>query len=78
VRLRELSLSYSFPDIKSMKWLSQVDLTLTGRNLLLFTDYTGVDPETSLTGAGGNSMGMDYFNMPNTRSFLFSVNFTFR
>ena len=33
----------------------------------------GVDPETSLTGVG-NGQGVDYFNMPSTRSVMFKLN----
>ena len=46
---------------------------MTGRNLLLFTKYTGVDPETSLTGAGSNINGFDYFNNPGTKSYLINL-----
>ncbi len=76
IRLRELSLSYSL----DKKWLKgtpfgSIDVSVIGRNLWLKTDYTGVDPETSLTGAS-NSLGMDYFNMPGTKSYGFSVRVT--
>ncbi|MFD2569263.1 SusC/RagA family TonB-linked outer membrane protein [Spirosoma soli] len=74
VRLRELSLSYR---IKPKKYLDYIDLTFTGRNLYLTTNYKGVDPETSLTGAGSNLQGFDYFNNPGTRSFLFGVSLGF-
>ncbi len=78
VRLRELSLSYRFDKLNLFNFVHRIDLTATGRNVLLFTKYKGIDPETNLAGAGSNAFGMDYFNMPNTRSLLFSVNFTFR
>lgn len=76
VKLRELTLSYSV----DKKWLKKtpfgsIDISLIGRNLWLKTDYKGVDPETSLTGAG-NSLGLDYFNMPSVRSYGFSVRVT--
>jgi hypothetical protein len=45
--------------------------------LLLFTDYTGVDPETSLTGAGSNIGGWDYFNNPSTKSYTFALKANF-
>jgi hypothetical protein len=41
--------------------------------LLLFTNYKGVDPETSLTGAGSNIQGYDYFNNPGTKSVFFGL-----
>ena len=76
-RLRQLNVSYRF----NPKWLksahmSDLSLSFTGRNLWLKTDYTGVDPETSLTG-GRNSQGSDYFNMPGSKSMAFSLGVKF-
>jgi TonB-linked SusC/RagA family outer membrane protein len=73
VRLREVSLTYHH-NMKS-KWFKFVDVSLIGRNLWLKTDYPGVDPETSLTGAGSNLTGFDYFNNPSTRSFSIGLRF---
>ncbi len=74
-RLRNLTLAYTFPSqkIKNVV-ISEVRIYLTGNNLLLFTPYTGVDPETSLVGSASNAKGIDYFNMPNTRSMTFGLN----
>lgn len=77
IRLRDVGLSYSLPE----KWLNpigirRIDVGISGRNLLLFTNYSGIDPETNLSGAS-NSFGRDYFNMPNTKSLSFNVKFTF-
>ncbi|NTW23055.1 MAG: SusC/RagA family TonB-linked outer membrane protein [Lentimicrobium sp.] len=73
VRLREVSLSYRLNTKDKMPLLQYVDLTLSGRNLWLSTDYPGVDPETSLTGAGSNLTGFDYFNNPGTKSFIVGI-----
>ncbi len=77
VRLRELSVAYSFPE----KWfegsfVSQINIGLSARNLLLFTEYSGIDPETNLSGTS-NSLGRDYFNMPNTKGFTFNLQVSF-
>jgi len=76
VRLRELGVSYSLP----AKWLSKtffkgINLSINSRNLLLWTKYSGIDPETNLSGVS-NSLGRDYFNMPNTKSVEFSLQLT--
>ena len=76
VRLRELTLGYDIP-LPNNKYVKGINLYVTGRNLWLQTDYTGVDPETSLTGAGSNVGGFDYFNMPNTKSYLVGLNLSF-
>lgn len=72
VRLRELTLSYRI-NLQDKKVFKFVDLSFTGRNLWLRTDYKGVDPETSLLGAGSNVTGFDYFNMPGTKSYIFGL-----
>ncbi len=76
-RLRQASLTYSV-DPKLIKGtpFSSIDLSVIGTNLLLITDYEGVDPETSLTGAN-NSQGLDYFNNPGTKSYGVRLRVTF-
>lgn len=78
-RLRELSLSYNLntKGFQNATGLQSAQFTLTGRNLFLWTDYTGIDPDTNLTGAGLNAIGLDYFNNPATRSFIFSIKITY-
>jgi len=75
VRLRSVSLSYHFDLTKKEKKyvFKSVDIGVSGRNLLLFTKYSGVDPETSLTGAGSNIKGYDFFNNPGTRSYMINL-----
>ncbi|WMX13017.1 SusC/RagA family TonB-linked outer membrane protein [Aureispira sp. CCB-E] len=77
-RLRQLSLSYTL----SSKLLSKtpftgITISFVGRNLFLITPYEGIDPETSLVGSSSNGQGLDYFQMPNTRSFALSLNVKF-
>jgi TonB-linked SusC/RagA family outer membrane protein len=76
-RLREATLTYSLrsPGFSKATKLSAVTFSLTGRNLILWTKYTGTDPEVNITGAG-LSRGQDWFTNPNTRSVLFTVKIT--
>ncbi len=73
-RLRELTLAYNWsnPWLKEKLRLSSVNVSATGRNLFLWTDVVGIDPETSLNGSG-NGRGQDYFNNPNSKSVVFTV-----
>lgn len=74
VKLREVAVSYSLPtSITGRLGMSGIDLKVAGRNLKTWTDYTGIDPETNLAG-NTNLRGIDYFNNPQTRSFVFTVN----
>ncbi len=72
VRLRDLTIGYKLP----IKQLQSAEIYFTGRNLWLSTPYTGIDPETNLQGAR-NGQGMDYFNMPGTKSYMVGVKLTF-
>lgn len=77
-RLRNFTIGYTFPAtaFKNNK-VKELRIFATGVNLLLFTPYEGVDPETSLVGSSSNGQGLDYFNMPNTRSYTLGLNVKF-
>ena len=74
-RLREVTLSYTLGDKflkKNLKLIKGLDIYFTGKNLWLNTPYTGIDPETNLYGAS-NAQGIDYFNMPGTKTYTFGL-----
>ena len=75
VKLREIAVAYSLANefVRNRLGLTTVDVRLAGRNLATWTDYTGYDPETNLGGAIQNTRGQDYFNNPQTRSFVLSL-----
>jgi hypothetical protein len=77
VRLREVSLSWNVPS-KSLANgpVKAINMGVNFRNLLLWTKYSGIDPETNLSGVS-NSIGRDYFNMPNTQGAEFSLQVSF-
>lgn len=77
-RLREVSLSYSINNSKfqAKTKLGSITLGVTGRNLFLWTDIKGIDPEVNQYGVG-NGFGIDYFTNPTTRSFLINLNITY-
>ncbi len=77
VRLREVTLSYNIKLKNKLSFIRNLEISATGRNLWLDTDYPGVDPETSLTGAGSNINGFDYFNNPGTKSYHFGIKAAF-
>jgi TonB-linked SusC/RagA family outer membrane protein len=88
VKLRDISVSYTFStgagilasatpvnSFFDRLGVSSVDVTVSGRNLKTWTDYTGIDPESNLTNQS-TGRGIDYFNNPQTRSWVltFTVN----
>lgn len=77
LRLRELSLSYTLPaSIFEGSIIRGLTVNATGRNIWLQTNFSGIDPETNLLGAN-NAQGLEYYNMPNTRSWIFGVQVNF-
>ena len=80
VKIRELSLSYDVPT----RYLQQIPalntrnlrLSLSGRNLAIFSDYNGFDPEGN---NGGNNVArmVDLAQWPSTRNVFFSVDIGF-
>ncbi|UOQ79481.1 SusC/RagA family TonB-linked outer membrane protein [Hymenobacter sp. 5414T-23] len=81
-RLRYVTLTYNLPTtlFTNSKTVRGIELGLTGRNLLLFTKYSGVDPETAAAGAGvrgGGSGGFDYGSVPGTRGVDMSLRVNF-
>jgi outer membrane receptor protein involved in Fe transport len=50
-KLRELSVSYDFK-INSLKFIKNIRFNVVGRNLLVFTEYPGFDPETGASQGG--------------------------
>jgi hypothetical protein len=73
VKLREIALDYTVPGrYAQLIGMGSVGIRLAGRNLRTWTDYTGIDPETNLTGTSP-LRGQDYFNNPQTRQFSVSI-----
>lgn len=78
MRLRDISLSYSFGHLFKSKFINDVTLSASGKNLLTITNYTGMDPEAVGTNVS-NPMyrGIDLYSVPNLKSYIFSLNVQF-
>lgn len=80
-RLNNAALGYSIrpQSIGLGKWISNLRLSVTGQNLLVFTAYNGYDPEvnTDRTINGISSYGIDYLSYPKAKSVIFGLNVTF-
>lgn len=74
IRLRSLNLTYNLPTrLISNTPLRNASLSFIGNNLLLFTPYSGFDPEQSAYGAGSNTQGFQGRGTPAVRSVAFSL-----
>ncbi len=74
LKLDNFSIGYNFNNKNSLIF-KNLRLYLTGTNLFVLTNYTGVDPELNY---GGFEFGLDQYDVyPKTRSFTVGVNATF-
>lgn len=73
VRLKNIQIGYNLP----VEFASQFRITLTGQNLLTFTNYSGFDPEVAAGGGIINGLGIDFGRYPLTRTVLLGLNMTF-
>jgi iron complex outermembrane receptor protein len=81
-RLDNVTLGYSIP-LTAVKFVDRLRVSVTGNNLLLFTNYSGVDPEINVSGSnpGGfdlNTFGGDRGAYPRARSFALGLNVVFK
>ncbi|MDZ7899736.1 MAG: SusC/RagA family TonB-linked outer membrane protein [Arcicella sp.] len=78
IRLSNLSLGYTFNMPTSSK-IKTLTVNLAGQNLLLISDYSGLDPEVNTNKARNDvpSLGIDYTAYPSARTFTFGVNLGF-
>ncbi|MFM9013799.1 MAG: hypothetical protein ACKORK_09545, partial [Gemmatimonadota bacterium] len=84
-RLRELSLTWTAPEaIATRLGAKSFSVTASGRNLLLWTKYPGLDPEANAIGRGiGSALdqnfldSVDAFGIPIPRRFSLAFNYGF-
>lgn len=75
-KLREMTLSYRVGRVGRGDWT----VSLVGRNLKTWTDYTGFDPEVGRTGGESGSgvvNAFDAYSFPNLRTFTMALQASF-
>lgn len=78
VKLREVRLGYTLPNrILRNSSLRDLNVSLVGRNLALWTNVPHIDPETSSTSGGTVIPGVESVALPSSRSWGVNVNFKF-
>ncbi len=79
VKLREITVAYTLPQTLATRipGARDVRLSLSGRNLGIWSDYWGSDPEVSNFGNQNVSRFVDLAPYPPSRSFFFSVDIGF-
>ena len=75
LRLENVTAGYNF-HFKTVKYIESLRLSITGNNLFVITNYSGIDPELNMS--GGNGFGGDNGIYPRTRSFALGLNVIFK
>lgn len=77
IKLREIVLSYSFPQdlLAKTKFIKGASLSVTARNLWSWSKVPNIDPES--TYSVSNGQGYEYGSLPQRSSFGFNVNLKF-
>ncbi|WP_128544729.1 SusC/RagA family TonB-linked outer membrane protein [Larkinella soli] len=76
LRLRSLNLGYTIPKAVTARLkIETVRVYFSGNNLLLLTNYSGLDPESSAS-SDQNQQGIDLGTPPQPRSFQLGLNVT--
>ncbi|KOS05605.1 TonB-dependent receptor [Flavobacterium akiainvivens] len=75
IRLDNATIGYNL-NVKDNKYIEGLRFSVTGSNLILITDYTGIDPELNFT--GGNGAGGDNGIYPRTRTIALGLNVRFK
>ena len=77
LKLNNLTISYSFGKI--LKDFSNLNISLTGQNLFVITNFSGFDPEVNIDKNinGVPSFGIEYQPYPTARIITFGISATF-
>ena len=73
IRLKTLSLSYTFDLSKRNLWFKDLTLSVVGDNLALWKKYNGFDPDVSSEGTSSTLRRADIGTYPKSASVVFSV-----
>ena len=74
IRLDNLSLGYTF-NTNRYDWLNSARLYVTGQNLFVLTNYTGLDPEVKMDGVDPGKEEREFY--PKARTFTVGVSLSF-
>ena len=70
IKLRELSLSYN---VGRVKFINNLSINFSGRNLISWDNYKGYDPEVNSGGQSTLLRGIDFGATPIPRTFSFGI-----
>ena len=76
LRLSKLSLAYDIP-VRNVRWIQDVEVSLSGHNLVCFTGYSGVNPDVDSFGISNFARGIDMGALPMYKAVLLGLSLKF-
>lgn len=78
MRLKNISIGYNLP----AAWIHRAGMSsariyISGQNVITFTKYTGLDPELTGTASNALTQGIEFFSIPQARTFMAGFNVGF-
>jgi TonB-dependent starch-binding outer membrane protein SusC len=77
LRLRDVSISFDISKIVKLNPVKNLNLILSGRNLITWTKYSGIDPEAAANLNDPTQRGLDLYSFPNFRTYNIGLNVGF-
>ncbi|HEY0023544.1 MAG TPA: TonB-dependent receptor [Longimicrobium sp.] len=78
VRIKNAVLGYNLPARFSTRaGVSSMRLYVQAQNLKTWTDYSGFDPEVNFNGAASITRGIDFYTLPQARTYTIGLNLGF-
>lgn len=79
LRLKNIGVGYTLPrQLADRLSMSSVRVYLSGTNVWTLSNYSGADPEVSTLDGSVSASGIDFFTLPQVRTFMVGINATLK
>jgi hypothetical protein len=73
LRFKNIQLAYNLPS-GLIKWSRNIQVYVSGQNLITITKYSWYDPEVNSLGSGNSiNQGIDYYSYPTAKTLTFGI-----
>ena len=76
LRLSSVTLGYTF-NFDKVKWIESLNINFTAKNPVVFTKYSGWDPDVSSYTNDSKRVGVDWGSYPSSRAYVIGLVLTF-
>lgn len=75
LRVKNIQIAYNLtPQLLKSNWIRNIQLYVSGQNLITLTNYSWFDPEVnSVGGANSTALGIDHYTYPIAKSITFGI-----